>query len=284
VGAILVVAIGYGGALSWPALGAVAAVVAAVFGAARVGIRSVAVYSLLGAGLWLALDASGIHPTLAGVVLGLMTPAKEWVSNARLQTIFERVLLYPKGEHRSGDTTARTDLRRARVAAKEALSPVERLQTVMHPWSGFLIMPIFALANAGVRISWTDIADPISVAIVAGLVAGKPIGALTLTWLAVRVGLATRPDGLRWSIVAGGCLLTGIGFTMSLFIAGLAFDATMLGAAKVGILGASIVAGAAGLLTLRWLTSAKKVVQTGRFDRPPVRDDVYPSPDHVGAG
>jgi NhaA family Na+:H+ antiporter len=125
VGAILVVAVGYGGALSWTALAVVAALVVAVLVGTRLGIRGVAVNVLSGAGLWLALDASGIHPTLAGVILGMMTPAREWVSDERLHAIFERVLSHPKGRRRSGDTTDRADLQRAGLAAREALSPVE---------------------------------------------------------------------------------------------------------------------------------------------------------------
>ncbi len=258
VGAILVVAVGYGGALSISALAVAVGLLAIIFGAAHLGVRGIPVYSVLGIGLWLAFDASGIHPTVTGVVLGLMTPAREWVSDERLHAIFERVLSYPRGRHWSGDTADRADLRRAHVAAKEALSPVERLEIAMHPWAGFVIMPLFALANAGVRISWTDLGEPITGAIVAGLAFGKPAGVIALSWLAARVGLATRPMGLKWSVLAAGSLLTGIGFTMSLFIAGLAFDPIALGAAKIGILGASIVSGTAGLLALLWLTSAPK--------------------------
>ncbi len=261
VGAILVVAIGYGGALKWPALLVVAAVVAIIIAAARTGIRSLPVYSLLGAGLWLAFDASGIHPTVAGVVLGLMTPAREWVSNERLHAILERVLPGSNSRRSSGDGTDHADIRRARRAAAEAISPVDRLEMRMHPWSAFVIMPLFALANAGVRIPWTDLGNPLTGAVFAGLTVGKPVGVVGVSWLAARVGLARRPEGLTWSILAAGSLLTGIGFTMSIFIAGLAFDPAMLRAAKVGIFAASIVSGAAGLSMLAWMTSERKVRQ-----------------------
>lgn len=258
VGAILVVALGYGGAIRWPVVAVVGVLMIVVLTAGRLGIRSVLVYVLLGLGLWLALDASGIHPTLAGVFLGLVTPAREWVSDERLHAIFQRVLAYPKGKHWSGDTADRRDLRRAGVAAREALAPVERLQMALHPWSGFVIMPVFALANAGVQVSWTDFDNPVAVAVFAGLVLGKPVGVLGSSFIAVRIGLATRPQSLKWSIVAAGSLLTGIGFTMSIFIAGLAFGPDELGAAKIGILGASITAGTAGLLLLLLLTSTTK--------------------------
>src|SRR5690606_25844365 len=167
VGAILVVAIGYGSALHWPALVLAAGLLVTVYGAARAGIRGVPVYVLLGVAVWLAFDASGLHPTVAGVVRGLMTPAREWVSNGRLHSILERVLSPPVGDDASTVAAGRADLGRAGVAAREAVSPVERLELKLHPWSGFVIMPIFALANAGVDISWTGIKDPIVLAVLA---------------------------------------------------------------------------------------------------------------------
>ena len=258
VGAILVVAVvGYGDALNWTALALGALGLAVVVVAARIGIRSAPVYFLLGGVIWFCFDASGIHPTLTGVVLGLMTSTHGWVSDKRLHSILARVLSYPRGDHWSGDTIDRGDLRRAGIAATEALSPEERLEMMLHPWVGFAIMPIFALANAGVRISGADVGQPVAVAIFVGLVFGKPIGVLTLSGLAVRLGLATRPLDLNWSLLAAGSLLTGIGFTMSLFIAGLAYTPALLDAAKIGILTASVVSAAAGLLVLIWLTSRK---------------------------
>jgi NhaA family Na+:H+ antiporter len=258
VGAIVVVAFGYGHALNWVAVSLAMLGLAAVAGAARIGIRSVPVYFLLGGAIWLCFDASGIHPTIAGVVLGLMTPTRGWVSDERLRTILERVLSYPRGPHWSGDTTDRRDLRRGGTAIMEALSPVERLEMMLHPWVGFAIMPIFALANAGVRISGAAIGQPVSAAIFAALVLGKPIGVLAFSWLAVRFGFATRPPGLNWPFLAAGSLLTGIGFTMSLFIASLAYGPVMLNAAKVGILTGSAASAAAGLLMLTWLTYARR--------------------------
>jgi NhaA family Na+:H+ antiporter len=130
---------------------------------------------------------------------------------------------------------------------------------MLHPWVGFVIMPIFALANAGVAISGDHIVQPVSVAIVAGLVFGKPIGVLTVTWLAVRLRLASLSFGLSWPFMAAGALLTGIGFTMSLFIADLAFAPAMLDVAKIGILTGSAVSAAVGLMILAWLTSRQRI-------------------------
>ena len=258
VGAILVVAIGYGDALNWGALALGLLGLAVVAGTARIGIRSVPVFFLLGGMIWLCFDASGVHPTIAGVVLGLMTPTRGWVSDERLRAVLGRVLSYPIGDRWSGDTTERRDLRRAGTAATEALSPVERLEMMLHPWVGFAIMPIFALANAGVAISGAHVGQPVSVAIFAGLVFGKPIGVLTFSWLAIRFGLATRAPGLSWPLLAAGAFLTGIGFTMSLFIAGLAYAPAMLDAAKVGILTGSVASAAGGVLMLAWLTTRKR--------------------------
>jgi NhaA family Na+:H+ antiporter len=250
VGAILIVAISYGEALNWAALGLAALGLSTVAGVARLGIRSVPIYFLLGGTIWLCFDASGIHATVTGVILGLMTPTRVWVSDARLRAAFERVLAYPEGEHWSGDTTERRDLRQAGVAATESLSPLERLEMMLHPWVGFAVMPIFALANAGVTFAGADIRQPVIAAIFVGLVLGKPAGVLAFTWAAVRLGLATKPTTLTWILLAAGACLTGIGFTMSLFIASLAYAPDTLQAAKIGILSASAVSAAIGLLVL----------------------------------
>ncbi|HSS66550.1 MAG TPA: Na+/H+ antiporter NhaA [Gammaproteobacteria bacterium] len=259
VGAIVVVAVGYGDALNWLALGLGLIGLAIVAGAALIGIRSIPIFFLFGGMIWLCFDASGIHPTIAGVILGLMTPTHGWVSDERLRGIFGRVLSYPTGDRWSGDTMERRDLRRAGAAATETLSPVERLEMMLHPWVGFAIMPIFAIANAGVALSVADVGHAVSVAILAGLVFGKPIGVLSFSWLAVRSGLATRPLRLSWALLAAGSLLTGIGFTMSLFIAGLAYAPAMLSTAKIGILTASAISAASGLLMLTWLTVRKRI-------------------------
>lgn len=263
VGAMLIVAVGYGENLNWSALGLVAALVVVVFTAARLGIRSVPVYVLLGLVMWFAFDAGGLHPTVTGVVLGLMTPAREWVNSERLHRILQRVTARPLSERASASVKGRAELRRAGVATREALSPVERFEIQLHPWSAFVIMPTFALANAGVELSWAGIKDPVATAVVAGLVLGKPLGVFSFSWLAARLGLATRPSSLKWSVLAAGSVLTGIGFTMSLFIAGLAFGSTpALAAAKTGILAASVVAGVSGIVLLWWLTRSANTAKS----------------------
>ncbi len=261
IGAILVVAIGYGEAVQWSTLAAAALGVLVLAGAARVGIRSIPVYFVLGITIWLCFDASGIHPTLTGIAMGLMTPTHRWVSNIRMRAILGRVLSHPHGEHAGGDTIERRDLRQASRAARESSSPVERLEFILHPWVGFVILPIFAFANAGVALSGADLKQPICIAILAAFVLGKPAGVLSASWLAVRIGLATRPPGLTWPLIAGGGLLTGIGFIMALFIAGLAFNPEQFDDAKIAILLSSVISAVAGIAVLFWLTSSKRNAQ-----------------------
>ncbi len=254
IGAILVVAIGYGGALNWIALGLAGAGFAIVAASARLGIRSIPVYFAIGGGIWLALDASGVHATLAGVILGLMTPARSWVSDTRLHAILDRVVAYPPGDHWSGDSASRRDLLRAGVAAREALSPIEQLETTLHPWVAFTIMPLFALANAGVPIVPSNFDSTVAMAIFVGFIFGKPIGVVLFSALAVKLRLAIRPSELTWSMLVAGSLLAGIGFTMALFIAELAFGPALLDSVKLGVLAASVVSAIGGVLALRWLT------------------------------
>ncbi|TJY60941.1 Na+/H+ antiporter NhaA [Sinimarinibacterium sp. CAU 1509] len=254
LGAILVVAIGYSESLDWRALGLAALGVAVVRGMALIGIRGFPSYFLVGGLIWIAVDASGIHATVTGVILGLMTPARRWVSDRRLYAILDRVVAHPTtGEGGSGDTPDRKTLQTAEVATRENLSPVERLEIGLHPWVGFAIMPLFAFANAGLPLSWSDLGHSVTWAVFAGFALGKPIGVVAFAWLAVRSGIAIRPAELGWGFVLGGGLLAGIGFTMALFIADQAFTGELINSAKLGIFMASVASAAAGLAALRWL-------------------------------
>ena len=209
---------------------------------------------------WFFLLESGVHATLAGVALGLMTPTRPLFSSDEFDNKARRILdAYPA---RATTQTAREhvdyEARQLTAISHESIAPLSRLEHRLHLWSSFAIVPIFALANAGVRISDAEVGQPVAVAIFAGLVIGKPIGVLTFSGVAAGLRLATRPHDLRWSLLAAGSLLTGIGFTMSLFIAGLAYPPALLDAAKIGILTASVVSAAAGPLMLIWLTSSKR--------------------------
>ena len=135
--------------------------------------------------------------------------------------------------------------------SRETISPLEYLIYMLHPWVVFLIMPIFALANAGIAFQMADVISPISLAVILGLSIGKPVGILLFSWLLVRFGLAQLPPDVRWRHLAGGGFLAGIGFTMALFIAGLAFaDESLLRSAKMGVLVGSLVSAIAGMLIL----------------------------------
>ena len=147
----------------------------------------------------------------------------------------------------------------AETAARETLSPVERLEIGLHPWVGFVIMPVFAFANAGLSLSWHDLTNSVTLAVLVGFALGKPIGVLTFTWLAVHLRIAMRPADLSWRMLAGGGLLAGIGFTMALFIANLAFDKALIDSAKLGIFLASVVSAVAGLALLMSLPARGKL-------------------------
>lgn len=216
----------------------------------HLGVRSVAVYTVVGAGVWLAMYRSGGHPTIAGVLLGLMTPAGAWVSRmALLRSITE---LQARLESNPGDDLAVEDLNVLAFAATESVSPLERLEHVLHPWAGFLVMPLFALANAGVHIDVGELTHPVALAVALGLFLGKPVGVLLFSFVAVKAGIAKLPQGVTWSVLAGGSCLAGIGFTMSLFVAGLALgdDPRMLAAGKIGTLVGSVCSAVLGTLIL----------------------------------
>ena len=149
VGAIMVVAIAYGDTVDLGALALAAGFLSIVYIMARIGIRSIPMFFIVGLAVWLSFDASGLHATIAGVILGLMTPARAWVGDERMRMLLGKATDHPRGEHWSGNTTERSDLQAAGRAIEEALSPLERLEIMLLPWVGFAIMPVFALANAG---------------------------------------------------------------------------------------------------------------------------------------
>jgi NhaA family Na+:H+ antiporter len=265
IGAILVIALGYteGLSLAWLLLG-VAGIVATEL-LTRLGVRSFGVYALMGLGIWLAFHESGVHATIAGVILGLMTPARAYLTETFVGQALQRVDEILQGNWETEPDRVVT-VRRLRQATREMISPVEYLETLLHPWVAFVIMPIFAFANAGVVFKASDLASPVATAVALGLLAGKPLGIVLFSWLAVRAGLAALPTGVTWGVVAAGGILAGIGFTMALFIAGLALEGDALDAAKVGILGASIVAAILGTALLAWLLPgpAEDVATPGR--------------------
>ncbi len=250
IGAILVIAIGYTENLNLTALIYGIIGIGVVLGMMKVGVRNAAVYLVFMVLVWFAFHESGIHATIAGVIFGLLTPTKGWVSEGGLAMIVDNIRHFLHGDGWSGSGQRYIMLRKMERAARKTISPLERFETDLHPWVGFVIMPIFALANAGVMFQFSDFAHPVAIAVGLGLVVGKPLGIVIFSWLGVRIGLARLPVGFGWGVITGGGFLAGIGFTMAFFIANLALSAELLDAAKVGILVGSLVSAIAGVSLL----------------------------------
>jgi NhaA family Na+:H+ antiporter len=257
IGAILVIAVGYTEQVHAAALVFGLAGLALVAVLSRLGVRSFAVYMIAGAGAWFGFHESGVHATLAGVVLGLMTPARRWVKPGMTSEIVRKASHVFHGEDWEGDGDSGGALRHVETAVRESVSPLERLEHVLHPWVAFVIMPLFALANAGVAFEMSDLSDPVALAIVFGLGVGKPAGVVLFSWVGVRLGLARLPEGIGWGVLTAGGVLTGIGFTMALFIAGMALEGELLDVSKVGILAISTVCAIVGTLSLKALLPAR---------------------------
>ncbi|GGC58421.1 Na+/H+ antiporter NhaA [Chelatococcus reniformis] len=251
--AVLVIAFVYSGGLSYGGFGIAGAGILMILALQRAGIGSAYAYVLPGAVIWAGLWMTGAHPTLAGVVLGLMTPVVATAMREHPVDVVSRVAT----ELRSGEVSkdpheVAKPLRQLRLANRELLPPVVRVQMALHPWVAYGVMPLFALANAGVSLGGIDLtaggAHLVTIGIALALIAGKPIGVISATWLMVRMGWGRLPPGASWAGICLVGLLAGIGFTMSIFVAMLAFaDENLLGAAKLGVLIGSVVAACLGL-------------------------------------
>ncbi len=244
IGAIVIIAIFYSSSVGWGWLGLGAVAFAAAVVARRLGVGAVGVYVALGAAMWFGLHEAGVHPTLAGVAMGLLAPSVPRLS----AELIDAEELLDLSDAEAARTTS--DL------ARGSVSVVEWLQHVLHPWTGYVIVPIFALANSGIELSGDRIGDAFESAttwaIVVGLVIGKPVGIVVASLLAIRVGLAVAPDDLRRRALVGVGAAAGIGFTVAIFITELAFtNPDDVEAAKVGVLLASVLAGTLALVLLR---------------------------------
>ena len=261
IGAVLVIAIFYTSQISISALLAAAVILVLLGIVNKLGVKSLIIYSTLGLLLWLAVLQSGIHATIAGVLLAFTIPVKARINTKRFSEKTKDLLdkFNSAGEHGENVLTnenRQTDVMAIEENCKKILTPLQRFEHGLHPWSSFLIIPLFALANAGVTLTGMDLGaaltSSVSVGIIAGLFLGKQFGIFAFAWLAVKIKLASLPEGVSWRKIYGGGILAGIGFTMSLFIAGLAFtDDSLLNLAKIGILTASLIAGVVGYLFLK---------------------------------
>jgi len=259
LGAILVISIFYTDTINISQLINAGVFLAIMMIANRLGVRRTTFYAVVGFfGVWLAFVFSGVHATVAGVLIALTIPVRTKVTEQKY--IDDLCVLVDKFEKvKPNDKTLLTQ-QQANFVAKisklsdDAQTPLQKLEHALHPLSAYFILPLFALANAGVHIEGNIIemlVHPVALGIMAGLVLGKVIGITLFSKLLVALKLSVLPDGLTWKHIIGAGLLAGIGFTMSIFISGLAFmDESLIQVAKIGIFGASLISAVAGLLLL----------------------------------
>jgi NhaA family Na+:H+ antiporter len=252
IGAIAVIAIFYTDSISIGWL-VVAFALVVVMGTLHRGSVMYAPLLLVGGlAVWLAVYESGVHATIAGVALGLLTPACPRLDAEVAEQIVDTL------ENRA-DLDA-GEVRATAAAIKASVSDCDRAIDALHPWTSYVIVPLFALANAGIVLSSDALASPSAVfgGVFLGLVVGKLVGVTTFSWLAVKLGLGRLPDGVTWSHIIGVAAVAGVGFTVALFIAGLAFTDEMLDQAKLGVLCASL---AAAVLGATLLTRASRTTE-----------------------
>ena len=263
LGAIAVIAVFYTDSIDVNALGIMAALLVLVYLLNRVGMWYVPVYFVIGGFAWLAMLQSGVHPTVLGVLLGIMTPWRSWHRPEEFPDIampvMERLRPHADEDEAHLDREQRVDaLLQIAEVGRQAVSPLDRLERALQPPVAFVIVPLFALANAGVVLSMDTLGDvftsSLTWGVTLGLLLGKPIGVTLGIWLAVKAG-ARLPLGVTWMGIIGMSLLGGIGFTVSLFVTELSFEAeALLTDAKVAILLASALAGTLGYMMLRVVT------------------------------
>jgi len=262
LGAIVVIALFYssGIALSGCALAALG--LAAVFLMQRLGVRAKPAYVVAGVVVWAGVYSAGIHPTIAGVIVGLITPVRAWLGPDGFAVTMRTELEHwteISARAASSHELARA-LRNVNTARREAMSPAESLIETLHPLVAFGIMPVFALANAGVSLSGGSNeagSGAVLIGVAVGLVLGKPVGVLVASWLMLRLRLGTLPAGVGALHLVVLGLVAGVGFTMALFVSQLAFsNAAFLAAAKLGVLLASGAAGVLALVVGRFLLPA----------------------------
>lgn len=255
IGSVLVIAFFYTETISWAALGVAALFFVALLVMNRLGARHSLIYALLGLGLWFAFLKSGVHATVAGVLLALTIPARQRIDGRVFVERNEKALQEIREAESAGESGAALAakshaLEEIELACERMGPPMVRFEHSLSPWVQYIIMPVFVLANAGVEIgsgfvgAWPH---PINLGVLLGLVVGKPVGVVGFSWVATRTGLATLPAGATWRHVIGAGILAGIGFTMSLFIGNLAFgNSDLLEITKGAILVASLIAGFGG--------------------------------------
>lgn len=256
IGSVVVVAAFYPGAIAVGWLTLSVAVAGLVYVFPKIHIRATAVYVTLGIALWYAMYRSGLHPALAGVVVGLLTPSEPFQRPHAVSQEAHRTAERTEDDPSPPDADASEWLRLAELS-REAVSPLTRVEHVLLPWTSFVVLPVFALANAGVRLSASSIAaaagSAVAWAILIARVGGKIAGIWGGAALASRLGLVDLPPGVRSVHLAGMAAAGGTGFTVSLFVAEVAFgrDSPLLAPVKISLLAASIVSAIVALLLFR---------------------------------
>jgi NhaA family Na+:H+ antiporter len=269
LGAALVIALFYTKTIVWSYLAVGLVFVFCLALANFLWVRWTLVYALLGIGLWLAILGSGVHATVAGIVVAMFIPARGKYDTDRfvqeVGMLMSEFQCDPSGCGRSILLNQRhlNAVQSIELAAHHAETPLQRLEHSLHPWVALVIIPLFALGNAGMTFTGSGmvaaLTSPLTLGVALGLVLGKPIGITLFSYLAVKSGLASLPRGMTWSYVAGAGMLGGIGFTMSLFIMGLSFgDAALTDQAKFGVLAGSLASAVLGLLFLKAVSARKK--------------------------
>ncbi|MBA3890758.1 MAG: Na+/H+ antiporter NhaA [Gemmatimonadaceae bacterium] len=261
IGAVLVIAVFYTESISGEYLLLAGGILLVLILCNRLLIRHTLVYLVLGTCLWLAVFGSGVHATVAGVLLAMTVPVRtridedEFLVRADDAVTAFKAASDPRRRMVISNNEQQEALHALEASVDEVQSPLMKMEHALHAPVAFVIMPLFALANAGVRLDaamFASVSWRVVLGVLLGLVVGKAVGITLFSWVAVRSGFASRPSGVTWSSVHGVAWLAGIGFTMSLFVAGLAYGAgPMLDSAKVGVLGASLLAGAVGYMLLR---------------------------------
>jgi len=263
MGAVIVIALFYSSAIAWGALGAAAVLLVMVIGFNAIGVRHLWLYLLVGVVFWYFVHESGIHAAVAGVMLAFTIPTHTRI-NATQFSRRARALLDQFDRTETGDFLVLTSKGQQETlfalehTSEGVTAPTLRLEHALHNFSAFVVMPLFAFANAGVRIGGPIEHAGIVFGVLAGLLIGKPLGITAAALAAVKSGIAKLPDGIGWRSLLGYAWLAGIGFTMSLFIAMLAFDeAAPVDAAKLGILAGSLLAGVIATIILRTIERGK---------------------------
>ena len=262
LGAISVIAIFYTDTIHWESLGIALAILVTIGVLVRVGIRSLVVFIIMGFLVWYFFLESGIHATAAGVLLAILVPSRVNIDRRDEATLLDNLVHDLQMAIDTGDDQrAEMIVEEIEKVTQRAESPLERLETKTHPWVSLVILPIFALANAGITVTGDTLSaatdSTITVGVVLGLLLGNPIGIFGITWIAVRLGIGQLPSGVTWSHILGVSFLAGIGFTVAIFISTIAFDDSgLVTQAKMGIFGASILAAVIGYCLLRF-TSGK---------------------------